>query len=230
MSENADIATLGRLLAAPGRAAMLDALFDGRGWSVAELAGAAGISPSTASVHLQSLARGGLVSSIREGRHRRYRIASDEIALALESLSTLAPLRASTGLRAISRTAAMRAARTCYDHLAGGLGVAVAEGLVRAGVVLPAEESFAPTGRGEQVLRTIDIDVSSLARAKRPTSLACLDWSERRPHLAGGLGAALLRRLEADGGIERLAPGRAVRLRPAGQELLGRLGVFVGAV
>jgi hypothetical protein len=167
------------------------------------------------------------VSSIRDGRHRRYRIASDEIAAALESLSTLAPLRAQTGLRAISRTAAMRAARTCYDHLAGGLGVAVAEGLVRAGVVLPAEHSFAPTARGEQVLRTVDIDVSALARAKRPTSLACLDWSERRPHLAGGLGAALLRQLEAGGGVERLAPGRAIRLRPAGHELLGRLGVTV---
>jgi hypothetical protein len=176
-----------------------------------------------------SLARGGLVSSIRDGRHRRYRFASDEIAAALESLSTLAPLRAPTGLREISRTAALRAARTCYDHLAGGLGVAVAEGLVRAEVVLPAEQSFAPTERGEQVLRTVDIDVSVLERAKRPTSLACLDWSERSPHLAGGLGAALLRWLETGGGIERLAPGRAVRLRPAGHELLGRLGVTVGS-
>jgi DNA-binding transcriptional ArsR family regulator len=229
VSETADVATLGRLLAAPARAAMLDALFDGRAWSVSALAEAASIAPSTASEHLHELARGGLVSSIRDGRYRRYRIASDEIAAALESLSTLAPLRASTGLRAITRTEAMRAARTCYDHLAGGLGVAVADGLVRAGVVLPAEQSFAPTPRGEQMLRGVDIDVSALTRAKRPTSLACLDWSERRPHLAGGLGAALLGRLETGGGIERIAPGRAVRLRPAGHELLGRLGVSLGA-
>jgi DNA-binding transcriptional ArsR family regulator len=229
VSETEDVATLGRLLAAPARAAMLDALFDGRAWSVRALAEAAGISPSTASEHLHQLARGGLVSSIRDGRYRRYRIASDEIAAALESLSTLAPLRASTGLRAITRTEAMRAARTCYDHLAGGLGVAVADGLVRAGVVLPAEESFAPTARGAHLLRTVDIDVDALARAKRPTSLACLDWSEQRPHLAGGLGAALLGRLETGGGLERLAPGRAVRLRPAGHELLGRLGVSLGA-
>jgi DNA-binding transcriptional ArsR family regulator len=208
---------------------MLDALFDGRAWSVAALADAASISPSTASVHLRELARGGLVSSIRDGRYRRYRIASDEIAVALESLSTLAPLRASSGLRAITRSEAMRAARTCYDHLAGGLGVAVADGLVRAGVVLPAEQSFAPTAWGAQRLGTVGIDVEVLARVKRPTSLACLDWSERRPHLAGGLGAALLGRLETGGGIERLAPGRAVRLRPAGHELLGRLGVSLGS-
>jgi DNA-binding transcriptional ArsR family regulator len=229
VNETADVARLGRLLAAPGRAAMLDVLFDGRAWSVSELADAVGISPSTASEQLQTLERGGLVSSVRDGRHRRYRLASDEIAAALESLSTLAPLQASRGLRAITRTEAMRAARTCYDHLAGTLGVAVSEGLVHAGVVLPAEHSFAPTRHGEQVLETAGIDMVALSRAKRPTTLACLDWSERRPHLAGGLGAALLHRLETLGGIERLAPGRAIRLRPAGHALLGRLGVTVGA-
>jgi DNA-binding transcriptional ArsR family regulator len=223
VADTADLAALGRLLAAPARAAMVDALFDGRAWTVAELAAAAQVSPSTASEHLQALARGGLVSGTREGRNRRYRIASDSIAAALESLSTLAPLRPSNGLRAVMRNEAMWAARTCYDHLAGRLGVAVADGLVQARVLLPAEQSFAPTARGTQAL------VDALSRARRPATLACLDWSEQRPHLAGALGAALLARLESTGGIRRLAPGRAVRLQPAGRALLGSLGVTLDA-
>jgi DNA-binding transcriptional ArsR family regulator len=226
MLETTDLAALGRLLAAPARAAMVDALFDGRAWSVGELADAARVSPSTASEHLQALAAGGLVAGLREGRHRRYRLASDEIAGALESLSTLAPLRrSSNGLRAITRGEAMRAARTCYDHLAGRLGVAVADGLVQADVLRPAAQSFAPTAPGEGALAAVGIDLGALARTRRPTALACLDWSERRPHLAGALGAALLGRLEAIGGLERLAPGRAVRLLPPGRALLGSLGV-----
>ncbi len=228
MSETNDLAALGRLLAAPARAAMVDALFDGRAWSVGALAAAAGVSSSTASEHLTALAGGGLVSSVREGRERRYRIANDSIAAALESLSTLAPLRPAQGLRAVTRGEAMRAARTCYDHLAGRLGVDVADGLVSAGVLQPAEQGFAPTARGEHALGAVGIDLASLAGAKRPTTLVCLDWSEQRPHLAGALGAALLARLESTDGIERLAPGRAVRLRPPGEALLGSLGVHVG--
>ena len=227
MSETNDLAALGRLLAAPARAAMVDALFDGRAWSVGELARAARVSSSTASEHLQALAAGGLVTGLRDGRHRRYRLASDEIAAALESLSTLAPLRPSSGLRDVTRSDAMRAARTCYDHLAGRLGVAIADGLVQAGVVQPAEQSFATTAAGRHALEAVGIDVTALARTRRPTTLACLDWSEHRPHLAGALGAALLRRLEAGGGIERLAPGRAVRLLPPGRALLGSLGLAV---
>jgi DNA-binding transcriptional ArsR family regulator len=225
MADTNDIAALGRLLAAPARATMVDALFDGRAWSVAELADAAGVSPSTASEHLQALAAGGLVTSARQGRERRYRLSNDTIAAALESLSTLAPLRPVRGLRAITRGDAMRAGRTCYDHLAGRLGVQVADGLVEAGVVQPAEQSFAPTARGELALRAAGVDMESVSRTRRPATLACLDWSEQRPHLAGALGAALLARLEAKGGLERLTPGRAVRLQPAGVALLGSLGV-----
>jgi DNA-binding transcriptional ArsR family regulator len=225
MHDTTDLAALGRLLAAPARAAMVDALFDGRAWSVGDLADAARVSPSTASEHLRALADGGLVTGLRDGRHRRYRLASDAIAAALESLSTLAPLRPSNGLRAVTRNEAMRAARTCYDHLAGRLGVAVADGLVQAEVLQPAEQSFAPTTAGEGRLASVGIDLDALTRARRPATLACLDWSEHRPHLAGALGAALLGRLEATGGLERLAPGRAVRMLPSGWALLGSLGL-----
>jgi DNA-binding transcriptional ArsR family regulator len=202
MSDTNDIAGLGRLLAAPARAAMVDALFDGRAWSVGELARAADVSPSTASEHLHALAAGGLIAGTRDGRHQRYRLASDAIAAALESLSTLAPLRPSSGLRAITRSEAMRSARTCYDHLAGRLGVAIADGLVRAEVLQPAEQGFAPTAHGRRSLTVVGIELDGLAHTRRPATLACLDWSEQRPHLAGGLGALLLRRLETVGGLE----------------------------
>jgi DNA-binding transcriptional ArsR family regulator len=228
VSDTNDIAALGRLLAAPARASMVDALFDGRPWSVGELARAAGISPSTATEHLQALAAGGLVTGARDGRHRRYMLASAQIAAALESLSTLAPLRPARGLREITRSDAMRAGRTCYDHLAGRLGVAIADGLVQTDVLLPAEQGFAPTAHGGRALAAAGIDVAELARARRPLTLACLDWSEHVPHLGGGLGAALLRRLEALGGLERLTPGRAVRMLPAGSELLASLGIRAG--
>ena len=229
MHYTTDLAALGRLLAAPARAAIVDALFDGRAWSVSELAATAGISASTASEHLQALARGGLVASTREGRHHRYRIASPSIADALESLSTLAPLKPAGGLREVSRAEAMRAARTCYDHLAGRLGVALAEGLVAAGVVHPASHGFAPTDAGATALAQAGIDVDALSRTRRPASLACLDWSERRPHVGGSLGAALLQRFEAVGGIDRLGQSRAVRLLPPGTALLGTLGVALEA-
>jgi DNA-binding transcriptional ArsR family regulator len=227
--DTTDLAALGRLLAAPARAAIVDALFDGQAWSVSELAASARISPSTASEHLQALARGGLVTSVREGRHNRYRIASDAIADALESLSTLAPLRPAGGLRGVSRAEAMRAARTCYDHLAGRLGVALADGLVAARVVHPASQGFAPTEAGARALAQAGVDVDALARTRRPASLACLDWSERRPHVAGALGAAVLRRIEAVGGIERVTGTRAVRLLTPGYALLGTLGVQIEA-
>ncbi len=138
-------------------------------------------------------------------------------------------MRPARGLRAITRGEAMRAARTCYDHLAGRLGVAVADGLVTSGIVQPAEQGFAPTPRGARELARVGIEIHALSRTRRPATLACLDWSERRPHLAGALGAALLRRLESTGGLERLTPGRAVRLLPPGSALLRSLGLTIDA-
>lgn len=227
MAETNDLAALGRLLAAPSRAAMLDALYDGREWTVARLADAAGVSPSTASEHLSALAAGGLVSSSRCGRERRYRLANDSIAHALESLSTLAPVKRPVGLRETTRAEAMRRARTCYDHLAGRLGVALADELVSVGHLHAASQGFAPTEHGIEAFGKAGIDMDAVMGSRRPTTLACIDWSEKRPHLAGALGAALLQRFEALGALRRLAPGRAVRLLPPGSDLLTLLGVSV---
>src|SRR6266542_999438 len=151
MGTNVDVAAVGRLLAAPARAAMLDALFDGDGWSVGELAHAARVAPSTASEHLELLRVGGLVVAARDGRYRRYRLAGPEVAHALECLGALAPRLSARGLTDAS----------CYDHLAGQLGVAVTDGLVERGYLLGADESLAPTDAGIRAFARIRIDVEA---------------------------------------------------------------------
>jgi DNA-binding transcriptional ArsR family regulator len=221
---NVDLAALGRLLASPARAAMLDALFDGRSWAVGELAAVAGVAVSTASEHLRLLRGGGLVVDVRDGRRRLFRLSGPEVAEALELLGTLAPRTAVSGLKESARNGALHRARTCYDHLAGRLGVAVADALLERRLLLGAEDGFAPTPLGERAFARVGIDVGALRRSRRPLARACLDWSERRPHLAGGLGAALLARLDAVNGIERLPTPRALRLLPPGEELLRLLG------
>jgi DNA-binding transcriptional ArsR family regulator len=220
---NVDFGAVGRLLAAPARAVMLDALFDGEEWAVSDLARVARVAPSTASEHLELLRTGGLVTASRDGRYRRYRLAGVEVAEALEYLGTLAPPMPARGLSESSRNEALRLGRTCYDHLAGRLGVALTDALVERRYVSPAADDFAPTAAGVVALRTIEIDVETLRRGRRPVARSCLDWSERRPHLAGALGAALLARLDASGGLERVNGSRAVRLRRRGLELLAEL-------
>ena len=227
MAANVDLAAVGRLLAAPARAAMLDALFDGQSWSGRELAAVARISPSTASEHLQLLRRGGLVVASPDGRYRRYRLASAEVADALEWLGTLAPPLRARRLSDSSRNEALHLARTCYDHLAGRLGVAITDSLAERGYLLGAERSFAPTPKGVRAFAGVGIDTEALRRSRRPLSRACPDWSERKPHLAGALGAALLARLESVHGLERLSPSRAIRVRPPGRTLLEQLDVVI---
>jgi DNA-binding transcriptional ArsR family regulator len=222
-----DMAALGHLLGSPTRAAMLDALFDGRAWPVHELAAVAKVSPSTASEHLQLLRNGGLVVASREGRTHLYRLRGADVAAALELLGTLAPASQDSGLSASVRNDALHEARTCYDHLAGRLGVAITDALVGGGLVLGADDDLRTTAEGERRFAAIGVDIAALRRARRPLTRACLDWSERRPHLAGALGAALLARLRDVNGLERLPAPRAVRLLPAGRSLLDELGIAV---
>jgi DNA-binding transcriptional ArsR family regulator len=206
---------------------MLDALFDGRPWPVSELAAVAKVAPSTASEHLQLLRTGGLVVASREGRKQLYRLRGPDVAAALELLGTLAPASDVSGFSASVRNDALHEARTCYDHLAGRLGVAITDALVERALVLGPDHDLRTTETGERRFAAIGIDLAALRRARRPLTRACLDWSERRPHLAGSLGAALLARLRDVNGLERLPPPRAVRLLPAGRSLLGELGISV---
>jgi DNA-binding transcriptional ArsR family regulator len=218
------------LIANPARARMLDALFDGEAHSAGSLAAHGGITQSTASTHIDALVAGGLVVEERRGRQRLLRLAGPNVAHALEALSLIAPTTKARPLRGPDRIANLRAGRTCYDHLAGALGVALTEALVARGGLDLAGTQFTLTPAGEQELRALGVDVDSARAARRAFARACLDWSERRPHLAGALGAALASRLFALGWLVRLPGARSVRLTSAGErELTKRLGLRAAA-
>jgi DNA-binding transcriptional ArsR family regulator len=192
-----------------------------------DLAQQAGVKAPTISFHLAKLIDGGLVASERSGRHRYYRLADPAVVGLLEALATVAaPGRARTF--ALGQYAKqLRYARTCYDHLAGGLGVAIAQALVARGDLISFEAAYALSPSGEATFATLGVDVGKARGQRRAFARPCLDWSERRHHLAGALGAALLERLFALGWIERATQGRAVRLLPAGRGGLLVLGVDI---
>jgi DNA-binding transcriptional ArsR family regulator len=214
-SSDVDTAAVARLIANRARCAMLDALFDGGERTAGELARAAGIASSTASGHLRILADGGLIILEQRGRRQFARLACAKVAQALEALSTIAPTTPSTSLRASSRAQALRRARTCYDHLAGALGVALTDALCATNILTGDE--LALTGTGARRLQQFGIDLPALRVRRRPLTRPCLDWSEQRPHLAGALGAALCQQLIDREWITRMPEPRIVRLTPAGQ-------------
>jgi DNA-binding transcriptional ArsR family regulator len=221
-----DIAALGALLAEDARASMLLALLDGDAISAGELARRAGVSPSGASAHLRRLREGGLIVDEVAGRNRFFRLAGGELAEALEALARVAPPKPPTSLRSAESARALKRARTCYDHLAGELGVALAEALVERGLLVHGEDTFSVTRAGEPWLAELGIDLGEVGRRRRSLARACLDWSERRPHVAGALGAALSARFFELRWLGRLPGTRAVHLTPAGErELLARLAV-----
>jgi DNA-binding transcriptional ArsR family regulator len=231
MASNAKFAEIAGLAGDPARAGMLHALMDGRALTASELVRVAGVTPQTTSGHLARLAAAGLVSVERQGRHRYHRLASPAVAQMIESIMQVAsttdhPRRT---LTVGPRDAALRAARTCYDHLAGRLGVALTDALVEGGHIELSSDAGLVTERGLTLLQRIGIDTDALTaeRGKRRVLCRpCLDWSERRPHLAGAVGAALCVRSFAEGWIRRLDGTRAVALTPKGQRVFReRLGV-----
>jgi DNA-binding transcriptional ArsR family regulator len=231
MTSNARFAEVAALAVDPARAGMLHALIDGRALTACELARAAGVTPQTTSGHLARLAAAGLLSVERQGRHRYHRLASPAVAQMIESImqvasSTQPPRRT---LVVGPRDAALRAGRTCYDHLAGRLGVALADALVEGGHLELAADAGLLTERGMVLLRGIGIDVDTLMAdrgRRRILCRPCLDWSERRPHLAGAVGAALCAHGFAKDWIRRIDATRAVTLTPKGQRIFReQLGV-----
>ncbi|CAN5148880.1 winged helix-turn-helix domain-containing protein [soil metagenome] len=222
----ANIASPAALIGDSSRAAMLQALQDGRAHPAGALAWAAGLTAQAASNHLAKLVDGGLVSVEREGRHRYYRLANAEVAHVLEALSLLAtPIRSLEQPR--SREArALREGRCCYGHLAGRLGIAVTDALVARSFLCPADDKqYAVSAKGRAWFEDLGLDLAAL-RSKRGAARQCLDWTERRHHLAGPLGVTLLSRMVALGWIETVAGSRAARLTTRGREQLRkRLGV-----
>jgi DNA-binding transcriptional ArsR family regulator len=214
-----DIAAVAALVGEPARARMLAALMAGRALTATELALEAGVAPSTASSHLDKLTRAGLVSPARQGRHRYFSLASPDVARALEGLMAIAPQ--GDARRGGPRDAGIRRARVCYDHLAGELGVELLERLRARRWVHGAGERLTVSGEGEQGFAALGIDVAELRGQRRPLARCCLDWSERRFHLAGALGAALLERMLALRLARRESGSRAVVFTARGEEFLG---------
>jgi DNA-binding transcriptional ArsR family regulator len=217
MDADAQIAPVAALVADSTRSTILFALSDGRMLPACELALRAGVKAPTISYHLDKLIVGGLVAADRRGRHRYYRLANPSVIGVLEALATLAPPAPARTFREGQTAKALRFARTCYDHLAGSLGVQIAESLVCRGCLVPAERDYALMPDGERLLASLGVDVAAAAAERRRFARACLDWSERRDHLAGALGAALLARLLELRWIERTASSRAVRLTEPGR-------------
>ncbi|MET8203540.1 ArsR/SmtB family transcription factor [Micromonospora taraxaci] len=225
------MAELASLLADGTRAGICVALLDGRAWTAGELARRAGVAPSTASDHLTRLVRGGLLVEERQGRHRYLRLAGPSVAQLIEQLAGHAPAPpAPTGsLRAATASAALTYARTCYDHLAGRLGVLLYDALVADGR-LDRSSGLALTADGWAWATDLGVPVQALSTGRRPMVRDCLDWTERRPHLAGALGAALRRRFVDLGWITQ-GTGRAVRLTPTGRtDLAAALSVPEGTL
>lgn len=218
MIEGPYIAEAAALIGDPSRATMLSALMDGRALTATELAYSSGITPQTASGHLSRLTEAKLVEVEKQGRHRYYRLANEHVAHALEALAVLAvhgpPRHRPTG----PRDEAMRFARTCYDHLAGRVGVALAQSLLKDGSLTEGREVFEITPSGETRLEKLGIELASLHKGRRAIASRCLDWSERTPHLGGALGAALLKELESRKWVLRAKGTRAVTLTQVGGE------------
>jgi DNA-binding transcriptional ArsR family regulator len=220
---DSDLATVGKALSAPARAAMVEALMDGQEHTASVLASAADVTRSTASEHLATLVGSGLVRVHAAGRFRRYRIADADVAAALEALSgpRLEPV---SSLRLSREQRRLRGARTCYDHLAGQLGVAVHDSLVDHGWVDMSRSSV--TREGAARLAELGVDVDGLATQRRPMLRTCVDWTERRDHFAGALGAAIAGLFLEHRWVTRVADSRGLRITRNGQEaLLTRLGV-----
>jgi DNA-binding transcriptional ArsR family regulator len=220
MSDGPDFAAVAALIGEPSRADMLAALLSGRALTATELAGHAMISKPTASSHLGLLVDSGLVAVERQGRHRFFRLADRDVAEVIEALVGLAVRTGAMSLRPGPREPALRHARVCYDHLAGEVAVLLFERLTERGYLHQGAHGLEIPTAGEGVFASIGLDLSSLGSRRRPLTRTCLDWSERRLHLAGSLGAALLERFIALGWARRAANARAIRITPPGERAL----------
>jgi DNA-binding transcriptional ArsR family regulator len=218
MKEGPDVSIVAALIGDPARANMLMALMSGLALSGTELAAEAGVSLSTASGHLTKLERAGLVSTSKQGRTRYFRFADPDVAAAVEALIPIATRVGHLRTRPGPRDQAMRHARSCYDHLAGRLAVSLLERWLAKKVLRQDAETLQLTPAGRRHLGNLGVDVAALEQAKRPMCRTCIDWSERRRHLGGSLGAAILDHVLARRWAVREGRSRVVRFSPRGEQ------------
>jgi DNA-binding transcriptional ArsR family regulator len=222
------VAVAASLLAEPARAAILLELMSGRALPAGELAGAANVSPQTASGHLAKLVEGRFLKMEQQGRHRYYRLAGTEVADAVEALLVLTNGVRKTG-KSVPQVGSLEHARTCYAHLAGWLGVQIADALQANGLLLPAGgRAFAVTQRGREWFEELGVEVAGRARADSKVARQCIDWTERRPHVAGTVGVGMYRRFVALKWIVPAKNTRVVRVTLDGKrELWKRMRIAI---
>jgi DNA-binding transcriptional ArsR family regulator len=217
MVSGTTLAEIAALIGDVARANILSALMDGRALTAGELAWHGGVTPQTASGHLAKLNEANLIAMTRQGRHRYYRLATPEVAQAIEALMAVASFGPKRHRPVGPKDEALRRARTCYDHLAGRLGIALADTLTSRQYIVLSESAGALTDEGHRFLCSFGIDLAPEQGNRRAICRTCLDWSERRPHLAGRLGAALCTRMFELGWIERIKDSRALAVTSKGR-------------
>ncbi|KLN61825.1 hypothetical protein WH96_05925 [Kiloniella spongiae] len=222
MDAEPSMASIGALIGSPARSAMLALLFDGRALTATELSQAAGVSAATASEHLGKLVSGGLLICEKHGRHRYYKLAGDEVAEALEPLVHLVRHKPAPIRQVSSEQKQIRCARLCYDHMAGELGVSITTAMVEQGYLVVKDRHYDVTITGERFFAELGIDLRSLRKARRQFAPQCLDWSERKPHVAGALGAAIKDLAFSLKWIERTKHRRIIKLTDFGRKQLGQ--------
>jgi DNA-binding transcriptional ArsR family regulator len=218
MKEGPDISRIAALIGNPACSHMLMSLMAGPALTMTELAGEVGLALPTVSGHLTRLERAGLVSVERQGRHRYFRLANPDVAIAIEGIMPLAARAGHLRTRPGPREPELRYARSCYDHLAGNLAVKIFDDLTAKHLLDKRGETLNLTPHGKRFFEKRGIDTDALARGSRPLCRACLDWSERRSHLAGGLGAAIFDAILAHGWAARVRRSRIVRFAKGGEE------------
>ncbi|WP_054704319.1 winged helix-turn-helix domain-containing protein [Bacillus sp. JCM 19041] len=218
-----NISYTAKLLSEPTRGIILESLMDGTARPASELASLAGVSHPTMSSHLSKLVEGNMLAVEHQGRHRYYKLANKEVAELIEKLGTIAPPVQITSLRQSNRLKHIRFARTCYDHLAGELGVKITEALLQKAFIEESNKHYVVTARGKEWFLDLGIDIRNAQLNRRIFAKPCLDWSERRHHLSGWLGAALAKCFFDQGWMTKAEESRAVYLTTKGVAALEEL-------
>jgi DNA-binding transcriptional ArsR family regulator len=220
MRDGPDITSIAALVGDHARAEVLTALMSGMAPTATELAKVAGVTKQTISGHLAKLVEARLLAVEAQGRHRYFRRADADVARLLESLMSVAFRTGALRLRSSPREPALRKARACYDHLAGELGVMVYDRLAQASAFTVDGDGIVLTAAGRRLVAGIGVDLDALASTRRPLCRTCLDWSERRHHLAGALGSALMARYQQLGWASRVKDSRVMAFSSAGEQAL----------
>lgn len=229
MKDGPKIAGVAALIGDPARANMLGALMHGGALTASELALEAGVTKQTASAHLSKMTSGGLVAAEAQGRHRYYRLADADVAEVLESLMGVAARAKALRVRPGPKEPALRRARVCYDHLAGELGVGVFDAFVKQKWITLSKGEHVLTRLGRIKVSSFGVDIEDIESGARPVCRACLDWSVRRHHIAGALGAAMLDRIYERGWAKRRGASRVVEFTKTGEIALQRTFNLAGA-